>query len=172
MFAPLTFLLFTNPAEASSKCNRYLRSAESFNADKQDGSKLVRTFNSLAKCDKKVAEESFIPTFLPVAKQLSTFVALSEAAITQDIWKPTWKMIGNIPDYSMRKELTASIGEKCSTNSKIVQFLQGGYYGLKAIEFQRWGDAFKYCESDELSVWLQSTVEAPPSSTSDEKYDQ
>ena len=171
MFAPLTLLLLSNPAEASSKCNRYIRAAESFNADKQDGAKLVRTFNSLVTCDKKFAEESFIPSFLPKAKQLSTFVALSEAAISQDIWKPTWKMIGNIPDYSMRKELTASIGEKCSTNPKIVQFLQGGYYGLKAIEFQRWNDAFKYCENDELSNWLKTTVEAPPSVPSDEKYD-
>ena len=123
---------------------------------------MVRTFKSLAKCDKQTAEDSFIATFLPRAKDLDTFVALSETAITSDIWVPTWKMLGNIKDYSTRNELTAAIGEKCLENPKVVPFLQASYLGLKNLEFQRWSDAFQYCESEDLAAWIKSTVEKPP----------
>ena len=161
---PLFFQAFMSTAEAG-KCDKYVNQAAN-----QDGAALVRTFASLARCDKKMAEDNFLIAFLPKANDLNTLVSLSEVAITAEVWTPTWKMLGKIKDYSTRNDVAAEIGTKCSNNPQVMKFLQGAYFALKNIEFSQWDDAYLSCDSEELNTWLTSQAENPPAQESDEKY--
>jgi hypothetical protein len=162
-FLILVSQLFISTAQAG--CDSYVTKAS-----KVSGADLVRTFSKLANCDKTMAEDNFLVAFLPRATDADTLVQLSETAITMEIWNPTWKMLGKIQNYSQRNDVASAIGEKCSENEAIVNFLQGGYFALKNIEFSQWDDAYLSCESDDLSQWVISQVESPPNQDFSEKY--
>jgi hypothetical protein len=163
-----TFLILASQlllSTAQAGCDSYVTKAS-----KQSGADLVRTFDKLAKCDKAIAEDNFLVAFLPRATDVDTLVALSETAITLEVWNPTWKMLGKIQNYSQRNDVASQIGKKCSDNQAIVNFLQGGYFALKNIEFSRWSGAYLACDSDDLRKWLITQVESPPSQDFSEKY--
>ena len=54
---PLFFQAFMSTAEAG-KCDEYVNQAAN-----QEGAALVRTFASLARCDKSMAEDNFLNAF-------------------------------------------------------------------------------------------------------------
>lgn len=139
-------------------------------AASQHGAELVRTFATLARCDKAVAEDNFLGAFLPQANDLQTLIALSETAISGNVWQGPWHMLGKIKDSELRKEVSYEIGAKCTSNPEVLKFLQGGYFALKNSDFTHWDDAYLACEAPEMQEWFVAQVENPPEEEFSEKY--
>ncbi len=159
----LGVLLASAPANAG-KCDAYLAKA-----DTAKGEALAKAFGDLAKCDKALAEDHY-NRFLSGATDADTLVALSKSAIMWEVWNPVWTQLGKIKDYSARDVVAMELGSSCGTEAKIVPFLQGAYFGLRALDFNRWKKAYTTCESSDLSAWMTKQIEKPPESEFDEKY--
>ncbi len=138
-------------------------------AETAKGNDLVAAYGSLIRCDKKLAEDHFIK-FMAGAGDADTLVSLSLTAIDAEVWGPVWGMVGKISSYEARDEVADRVGASCGDHPKVVGFLQGGYFGLRDIDFKQWDDAFLSCETPELLTWLTQQVEAPPERQFDEKY--
>jgi len=159
----LGVLLTASPAQAG-KCDYLLKKA-----DTAQGTALAKSYSDLAKCDQKLAEEHYV-RFMANATDADTLVALSQAGILYETWNPVWQQLGKIKDYSARNIVANEIGSSCSERARVVPFLQGAYFGLRNLDFQRWSDAFLACESPELDAWMVKQVENPPKKEFDEKY--
>jgi len=131
---------------------------------------VVAGFNELVKCDKKLAEANF-NRYLEKATNPDVLVNLSMAAIDAEVWNPLWTTIGKIQSYEARDMITQRVGEACIEKPKIVNFLEGAYFGLRAIDFQQWDDAFNHCKDPALATWMEQQIQNTPKSTFDEKYD-
>ena len=154
--------LFSAPATAA--CEREVAAAQ-----KKQGAAVAPAFESVIACDAKIAKQTF-PTLLQQTTDVESILALSMAAIDNEVWNPVWEMLSLIKDYDARDEVAAAIGGKCAENERVVSFLQGAYFGLRDIEFSRWEGALVTCEADSFDAWLVSTVESPPAKQYDEKY--
>ena len=156
--------LLTSNAWAAN-CDAALNRIDSLTKDT-----VVSGFVDLAKCDRKLAETHF-PRFLGKATDADVLVELSLKAIEMDVWNPLWTAIGKIQSFEARDEVTRRVGESCSTNPKIIPFLEGAYFGLREADFQQWDDAFIICTDPALATWLTEQVKKVPSASFDEKYD-
>lgn len=141
------------------------------------GPAVAAAFGKVAACDAKVAEQVFTKAMVNAADSASEddddAVSLGElalVAIDADVWKPVWDMPGKITDYTARDVVAQTIGEKCATNDKVVNFLQGAYFGLRDVEFSRWEKALVSCVSPKMDSWLTTQVESPPNKQYDEKW--
>lgn len=159
----LTLAFLQNPAEAAS-CDSQLR-----RADTAKGPDLAAAYTDLARCDKATAEANF-SRYMTNATEADDLVSLSKAAITADTWNPVWQMLGKITSYDARDEVANEIGALCSSDPKVVSFLQGAYFGLRDIEFQQWDNAYLTCESADLTTWMTDQIVKPPAKMFDEKY--
>ncbi len=138
-------------------------------ADKQEGDKLIASYQDLIACGAAEAEGAF-GAFMTHSGDAETLAALSLAAIDAKLWKPVWEMIGKIPDYDARDVVAEGVGAACTDHDQVVPFLQGAYYGLRDIDFAQWDDAFVSCSAETLGEWMVSVVSAPPASLFDEKW--
>lgn len=154
--------LSSNTAHAA--CEKQVQATE-----KATGAALVDAYSKVVTCDKKVAEQVFF-NVMQLGNDLETLTALSLVAIRADIWTPVWQMPSKIKDYAIRDEVANSIGEACSTEPKVVAFLEGAYFGLRDIEFQQWDDALVVCNSTDFDDWLLKQIENPPAKQYDEKW--
>ncbi|MDP6934191.1 MAG: hypothetical protein QGG40_14800, partial [Myxococcota bacterium] len=155
--------LLVTPSEAAN-CSFYVSRAKT-----AEGDYLAKTYRDLARCDAKLAEGNF-NVFLKNATDADTLVKLSLAAIEADTWTPVWKMLGKITDYDARDEVAERIGVVCSENDKVVTFLQSAYFGVKSTDYQPWSPALTACKSTALQDWMNQTVQAPPETVYDDKY--
>jgi hypothetical protein len=156
-------LMSTSPAQAG-KCDAQVKKAES-----AKGIAIGAAFADLAKCDTSIAEEQYLK-LLAGATDSDALVELSMAAVRFEVWNPVWGELGKISSYEARDEVAQRIGAACTTEPKVVSFLQGAYFGLRDIDFKQWDDAFRACESEDLTKWLTQQVEAPPDKMFDEKF--
>ena len=161
----LVGITLITPDAAAGKCDSYLRQANS-----TSGSSLIRAFERLASCDSTMAEQNF-HQIMTRATDAESLTNLSIAAINGNIWSPVWTMLGKISSYEARDAVAESIGQECSSNDKVVTFLQGAYAGLKDIDFQQWDDAFLSCDSASLSDWMIQQIENPPEKMFDGKFE-
>ncbi len=162
----VTFLVLALSRPAlSATCDTQLKAAT--NAPKE---KLSVAYRDLARCDPALAEKTF-PSLITKADDSDSLSELFLAAVDTDAWNGVWTTISKISDYTARDVVAQDIGEKCVEDPKVVQFLQGGYFGLKDVEFKQWDDAFVACQSPKLDEWILKQVEAPPKGSFDEKYD-
>ncbi|MFT4976516.1 MAG: hypothetical protein ACI8S6_002421 [Myxococcota bacterium] len=152
------------PAHAG-KCDSYIR-----RADTSSGTALVQNFTNLARCDLSEAEANFT-RFMTRATDADTLSALSLAAIDVEVWTPVWAMPGKIKSYEARDIVTDQIGASCAENAKVATFLQGGYAGLREVDFARWEDALVACQAEGFDAWVVSQIESPPAKAFDGKYD-
>jgi hypothetical protein len=165
MFSAVSLLLSIAIPEAhAGKCDALLKSA-----DTAKGDALVKGYSELVKCDKKLAEDSYVK-FMAGATDSDTLVGLTQAAVVAEIWTPVWGQLGKITSYEARDEVARRVGEGCATEAKYLSFLQGAYFGLRDFDFQQWDDALVSCDSPAMTDWLKSQVEAPPEKSFDEKY--
>lgn len=163
MWMILAAVLGSAPAEAA--CSSQVRRAAS-----SSGAALAANFTALARCSTDEAEAQF-DSLLPRAKSDKDLVALSMAAIESDVWTPVWRVLSHDAlTYDMRDRVAQQIGLNCTKNAKIVAFFKGAYFGLRDLEFQQWDDGMVACTDSDWEAWLKKTVEAPPSSLFDEKY--
>jgi len=151
----------------AGRCDAYVGQAAS-----ASGSALNGLFKKAHGCDKAIAEENFSKFINRAAASgdVDTIVSLAITAIDLKAFLPVWKMLGKFKEYSVRDQVAADIGRKCSANANIVSFIQGAYFGLDPIEFSQWDDALVTCDDDGLVGWVEGLVKAPPASTYDEKY--
>jgi hypothetical protein len=149
----------------SATCDVPLKAAN--NAPKE---KLATAYRDLAKCDPALAEKTF-PSLITKADDSDSLSELFLAAVDTDAWNAVWSTISKISDYTARDVVAEDIGAKCVDNPKVVQFLQGGYFALKDVDFKQWDDAFIACESPKLDEWIVKQVDSPPKARFDEKYD-
>ena len=159
----LGLLLGSGPAYAA-KCDSLAAQA-----DRLSGEALASGYAKLAACDKQLAEDSYV-RFMKKATDADTLVALSNAAISADIWNPVWQQLGKISDYDARDAVAQELGASCLDSDKKVSFLQGAYFGLRDIDFSKWNDAFVACESEALLEWTEKQVGAPPPRVFDDKF--
>ena len=152
---------------AEAKCESLIR-----NGARQSGAQLIRTYSRVVACDKDEAQNAY-SSFMQRAGTEGTdrLTELAMVAIDAQIWNPVWEMIGKISDYNARDEVAAVIGEKCSENETIVNFLQGAYFGLRDLDFKQWDDALITCTAPSFEEWLVRSVENPPAKQYDEKWD-
>ena len=152
---------------AEAKCD-YLVQAGA----RHQGDRLIDSYKKLIRCDKNAAQDAY-KTYMQQAGKGGTesLSNLALVAIDNQIWNPVWEMIGKISDYNMRDEVAAVIGEKCASKEKVVNFLQGAYFGLRDLDFKQWDDALIVCESPTFEAWLIQNVENPPAKQYDEKWD-
>ncbi|MCB9742200.1 MAG: hypothetical protein H6741_18545 [Alphaproteobacteria bacterium] len=165
-FAPLLLvpaLALLGAGDAHAACDKEVQSVN------KTGQALVSGYESVIKCDPKVAEQVF-PQFMAASGDLDTLVALSLVAVEADIWKPVWEMPGKIKDYEVRDEVAEAVGGLCAENEKVVAFLQGAYFGLRDVEFARWSDAVVACDVEPMEAWLANQVQSPPAKVYDDKY--
>lgn len=158
------FNILSSPAHAAS-CDSWIKKGET-----AQGAALADAFSGLVRCDKAVAEASYVK-FMANAKDADALVGLSMVAIDGEVWTPVWSMIGKISSYEARDEVAERIGAACMEHPKIVSFLEGAYFGLRDIDFAQWDDAFGACESPELLKWMTDQVENPPKKAFDDKFD-
>jgi hypothetical protein len=131
---------------------------------------VVAGFTELARCNKEVATTNF-NRYLEKATNTDVLVALSLAAVDQDIWTPVMGAIGKVKDYAARDEVTQRVGSACAEHPKVISFLESTYTQGREIEFQQWDDAYTSCTDTGLWSWMDTQVKNAPSSTFDEKYD-
>lgn len=160
----LLIALLSAHAQAAS-CDALLGRIDALTKDT-----VVAGFTDLAKCDRKLAETHFT-RYLAKATDADVLVNLSLQAINLDVWNPLWTSISKIQSFEARDEITRRVGESCTTNPKIVPFLEGAYFGLREADFQQWDDAFMLCADPGLAAWLDEQVKKVPSASFDEKYD-
>jgi len=160
----LISLLWAAPAFAGS-CDTLLSKIDGLNVSSVDAA-----FADLIKCDRKLAESNF-NRYLAKATEPDALVGLAMLAVDNDIWNPLWTSIGKITDYSIRDEVTRQVGASCAEHPKVVNFLEGAYFGLRALDFQQWDDAFGECQDTNLWIWMDGKVKEAPKSSFDEKYD-
>jgi hypothetical protein len=165
-FAVISLASLLIPSTSEAACERYIQAATNYS-----GERVAVAFQDLVSCSKDEAVANF-DRFMEQAGASGSeaLTALALVAINQQIWNPVWEMIGKISDYAARDDIAAMIGEKCSDNENIFPFLQGAYYGLRSREFSQWDDALETCQSEEFNAWMMTIVEAPPSTTYDEKW--
>jgi len=165
-FAVISIAALLTPNVSEAACERFVRAATHY-----DGNRVAVAFQDLVACSEDEAAANF-DRFMEQAGSSGSeaLTTLAMAAINQQIWNPVWEMIGKISDYAARDDIAAMIGEKCTENEQIFPFLQGAYYGLRSREFSQWDDALETCTSDQFNAWMMSLVEAPPSTTYDEKW--
>lgn len=130
---------------------------------------VAAAFGDLVGCDKKVAEASFMK-YLVKATDSDALVALVMRAVDADVWNPVWTSLSKIPSYDARDEVAQRVGEACGEHPKVVNFLQGAYFGLRDVEFQQWDDAYGACADEKLWTWAEGQVKSPPPKQFDEKY--
>lgn len=126
-------------------------------------------FTDLVKCDKKVAEANF-NRYLERATDSDAVVGLFLVAVDTDVWNPAWGALSKITSYDARDEVARRVGESCVGRPKVVNFLQGAYFGLRDIEFQQWDDAYKACADPGLAAFVEKQVQTPPAKMFDEKF--
>lgn len=158
-----TLSLLSSPAHAAS-CTTQLGKIESLSPEA-----VAPAFADLVKCDRKIAEANF-EQYLKRATEVDALVALVMAAVDGDVWNPAWTALGKISSYDARDEVAERVGEMCGDHPKVVNFLQGAYFGQRNVEFQQWDDAFPACPDDALWSWAEGQVKSPPPRTFDEKY--
>jgi len=165
--AAATLLAMCWTSSANAKCESLVR-----NGARQSGAQLIRTYERLIRCDKDEAQNAY-NVFMQQAGSGGTedLSALAMVAINSQIWNPVWEMIGKISDYNARDELAAIIGQKCTENESVVNFLQGAYFGLRDLDFKQWDDALISCTAPAFEEWLIHNVENPPAKQYDEKWD-
>jgi hypothetical protein len=154
------------PTANAGKCDALIKKA-----DTAPVADLPKAFEAAAACSAEEASAAF-PRFLSRATDSEVLVQLSLVAINRDIWNPVWTMLGRISDYSTRDIISGQVGEACTTNPKVVTFLQGAYVGLRGLDFQQWDDAFQTCQAPELRAWMDQQISNPPTGSYDEKYEQ
>jgi hypothetical protein len=159
----LATFLAGSPAHAGA-CDHLLHKA-----DTAQGAGLAEAFGELAECDQLSAEEHYT-RFMANTTDVDSLVGLSQTAIRWEVWQPVWHQIGKIKDYSARDQVVLQIGGKCTEEPKTIAFLQGAYFGLRNLDFQRWKAAFIACDNADLDTWLAMQVESPPKKQFDEKY--
>ena len=164
MIVTILMMAVAQPAH-SATCDVPLKAAN--NAPKE---KLSTAYRDLAKCDPALAEKTF-PSLITKADDSDSLSALFLAAVDTDAWNAVWATISKISDYTARDVVAEDIGAKCVDNPKVVQFLQGGYFALKDVDFKQWDDAFIACQSPKLDEWIVKQVDSPPKARFDEKYD-
>ena len=164
MIVTILVLALSRPA-LSASCDVQLKAAN--NAPKE---KLATAYRELAKCDPALAEKTF-PSLITKADDSDSLADLFLAAVDTDGWNGVWATISKISDYTARDVVAEDIGAKCVENPKVVQFLQGAYFGLKDVDFKQWDDAFVACQSPKLDEWIVKQVDSPPKARFDEKYD-
>lgn len=160
----LTVLTLSTIAHAGA-CDGELAKISSLSAET-----VAASYASLLQCDKAAAETNF-NRYLEKATDSDALLRLSMAAIDGNTWKPLWSALGKITSYEARDEVARRVGSACTTNAKVVSFLEGAYFGLRDIEFQQWDDAFTACPDSGLWQWMDKTVASPPDKMFDEKYD-
>ena len=165
--AAATLLAMCWTSSANAKCESLVR-----NGARQSGAQLIRTYERLIRCDKDEAQNAY-NVFMQQAGSggAEDLSALAMVAINSQIWNPVWEMIGKISDYNARDELAAIIGQKCTENESVVNFLQGAYFGLRDLDFKQWDDALISCTAPAFEEWLIHNVENPPAKQYDEKWD-
>lgn len=161
----LAVAVLASSAQAG-KCDALIKKADSVSP-----SALPAAYSNVIACDLEEATANFT-RFMTRASDSEVLVSLSLAAIDGQVWNPVWVMPGKISDYSVRDVISGNIGAACADNTAVVGFLQGAYGALRGLDFQQWDDAFLACESPALDAWIEQTIQSPPSSTYDEKYDQ
>lgn len=128
-------------------------------------------YAELAACDKKLAESNFLKYLEKTSAEDSTpLVALMLSAVDNDTWSPAWTSLGKVASFEARDDVALQVGQACTDHPKVVKFLQGAYFGLRAVDFQQWDDALINCPSPEVASWLDARVGEPPASAFDEKY--
>jgi hypothetical protein len=166
MLAPLIgLLLFAGPAKAAS-CSSYAAKAKAAR-----GSKIGQAFSQLAKCDTHEAQATF-EEVLDNAKDLPSVLGLFQGAIQNKVWVPVWGALEHWKDYDTRDHVAKGIGQACTGQPQIVNFLKGAYYNpeVRDQEFQQWDDAFIACKDPELAAWVSKQAENPPKKMFDDKY--
>lgn len=149
---------------SAASCDAQLGKIGSLTAEATPGA-----FADLAKCDRKLAEGNF-NRYLERATDSDAVVALFLAAVDSEVWTPAWGALTKITSYDARDEISQRVGESCTERPKVVNFLQGAYFGLRDIEFQQWDDAFKACADPGLAAFVEKQVQAPPAKMFDEKF--
>ncbi len=153
------------PRAEAGKCDTYASRLSS-----SSGQSLISNYSRLVSCDKALAESRFEHA-MTRATDADTLSGLSLVAIESEIWTPVWSMLGKISSYEARDEVAGQVGSACGETPSVVTFLQGGYAGLRDIDFQQWDDALLSCDSPALDTWLTQQIENPPSKLFDSKYD-
>lgn len=157
-------LLVALPAFAGS-CDAQLAKVGSLTPDT-----VTAAYTDLVACDRAVAETNF-NAYLEKATDADTLVALALVAVEKETWKPLWTALGKITSYEAREEVAKNVGAACTTQPKVVSFLEGAYFSLRDIEFQQWAPAFSSCTDPGMWTWMDKTVASPPNKVFDEKYD-
>ncbi len=134
----------------------------------KQGEDLVTAFGGVVACDKAVAERTF-DDFMKASGDVGTLVGLSMKAVEAEMFVPVWNMIEKVP-YTAREEVATGIGAACAEEPKVIAFLQGAYYGLRGVQFDQWKGALAACTDPAVATWIESTVQAPPDKSYDEKY--
>jgi len=160
----LSLVLLSTPAHAG-KCDAIIKRADTVAPEA-----LPQVFGAAIACDHKEAEGSF-PRFMTRATDSDILVQLSLVAIDADVWNPVWTMPGKISDYNMRDVIAGDVGAACTSHPKVIQFLEGAYFGLRGLDFKQWSNAFSSCDSPDIDGWLQAQLETPPKGAYDEKFD-
>lgn len=152
-----------SPAYAAT-CDSQLAKIGSLAADAVPGA-----FAELVKCDRKVAEANF-NKYLEKATDSDAAVGLFLTAVDTDVWNPVWGALSKITSYEARDEVANAVGAACTDRPKVVNFLEGAYFGVRDIEFQQWDDAYRACPDAGLMTWIEKQVAAPPNKMFDEKF--
>lgn len=160
----LPLLLVATPGAFAADCAPLLAKVDALAPEAA-----APAFAELLGCDKKVAESSF-QRYLVRATDSDALVALVMNAVDAEVWNPVWTALSKIPSYEARDEVAQRVGEACTTHPRVVNFLQGAYFGLRDVEFQQWDDAYGACTDEKLWAWAEGQVKAPPAKQFDEKY--
>lgn len=161
----LSFLAFVAAPAFAGSCDAQLGKIVSLTPETVAGA-----YADLVACDRAAAETNF-NRYLEKATDADALVALSLTAVDKDTWKPLWSALGKVTSYEARDEVARRVGESCADRPKVVNFLEGAYFGLRDIEFAQWDDAFNACADDGLWKWMDKTIAAPPEKMFDEKFD-
>lgn len=159
----LLVALALSPAHAGS-CDAQLAKVGSLAPEVVAGA-----FKDLVKCDKKLAEGSFMK-YLERATDADAVSAFFLVAVETEVWTPVWGALGKISSYEARDEVAQAVGAACEGNPKVTSFLQGAYFGVRDIDFQQWDDAYRACSDPALVDWMAKQISAPPNKMFDEKF--
>lgn len=164
MISSLLFFLFSNSAYA--KCEGYVRKAT-----ESKGKVVIDNFKQAYACDPEVAKNNFFE-FMKSANDLDSLqrLVLTAIELSPMLWEVVGSIPGKIPDFSVRDQLTVSLGEECNNNENLRKFMQTSYVTMGGTTFGNWDDAYINCTHEEIENWIIERIETPPQQTFSEKY--
>lgn len=155
--------LFAPTAEAGS-CDSFLKKANG-----AEGAAVVDAWIGMHRCNADEANNAFFE-FVKASGDSDTLSALTLAAVDRKSFTAVWNMIEKVPDYEARDDVAYNLGKACADHDQVIPFLQGAFYGLRAIQFSQWKGSLVSCEAPELTDWMKEQVAKPPSASYDDKY--